>query len=245
MNYEHKPIDNLSKISKIVVQTKATREDLKKIKLKTILIAKPVAMKLSKVLLIIAVAVLPFGNLFAQKPNYNYVINNNDDTVKCEIKNALMGKVKYKPLTATDDTYIKITLADIKEYYIAKDSSTYVAIVLPGSTKVGYLRQIEKGKISLYEKITSYYDGFSHTTNTNTYWYISKDFASLRELKSTTIYNDGSQKKRKEFFMDLIADDAPLLEEFKAEDKFGFDRLKYYVHKYNDDLLNVGKVKSK
>ncbi len=203
-------------------------------------------MNLSKFLFIAAVCIiLPFSKLFAQKPTYNYVITNNNDTIKCEIKTPIMGKVKYKPITATDDTYIKITLSDIKEYYIAKDSSTYVAVVLPYSTDIGYLALIESGKINLYEKNTSYYDNVTHTPNTNTYWYVSKDFASLKELKSTTIYNDGSQKKRKEFFMDLIADDAPLLEKFKAENNFSFNRLSFYVYQYNQDQANNVKPGSK
>lgn len=195
-------------------------------------------------LISLALLITPFCIVFAQKPTYDYVVNNNNDTIKCEIKDPFIGKIKYKPVTATNDRYIQVTPADIKEYYIAKNLRTYVAIVLPGSTQVGYLAILERGKINLYEKVTSNDNSFAHVTSTETRWYVSKDYASLQELKSNTVYNGGSQddgtlqKKRIEFFMDLIADDAPLLEKFKAGNDFSFNTLESYVQQYNLDKLN-------
>ncbi|MGZ3813925.1 MAG: hypothetical protein ACXVJN_19390 [Mucilaginibacter sp.] len=202
-------------------------------------------MKIFRLILIAAViAIVPFCKSFAQKSIYNYVINNHNDTIKCEIITTLFGKVKYQPVTATDDKYIRVKPAEIKEYYVAKDSSTYVPVTLPGSTDAEYLKLVERGRINLYEKITQTYSQYGNGS-TNYYWYVSKGNSPLKELKSNTMFNDGSRKDRKGIFMDMISDDAPLLAEFTSEDKFSFDKLQYYVQKYNDDQLNNAKSRSK
>lgn len=59
------------------------------------------------------------------------------------------------------------------------------------------------------------------------------------------MFNSGSRKERKGIFMDMIADDAPLLDKFNAEDEFTFEKLQSYVHEYNVDKPNAALSKSK
>jgi hypothetical protein len=92
------------------------------------------------------------------------------------------------------------------------------------------------GKICLYEEdiIVSTYspNGFS-SSNTNIYYYINKDSGVLREIKSNTLINDGSRKKRKEYLLNLISDDPDLAEKFKDEKDFNLKTLRRYIHTYN------------
>lgn len=192
-------------------------------------------MKISRHLLLFACCILMLlCKSFAQKASiYNYVITNKGDTIHCELIKGLFGKVRYQPVTATDGKYIKVTPKEIKTYYFAKDSSTYAAVALPGNTDAEYLKWVEQGKINLYEKVTTSTSGY--VTSYNYFWYVSKDGSPLKELKSNTMFNDGGRKVRKGIFMDMIADDAPLLDKFNAEDKFSFEQLQTYVHQYNAD----------
>jgi hypothetical protein len=75
-----------------------------------------------------------------------------------------------------------------------------------------------------------------YSTITTEYWFVNKDNGPLIQLKSNTIFNKGSQSKRKNIFIEMIADDAALSEEYKKEDSFSFKSLKYYIHKYNLDM---------
>jgi hypothetical protein len=187
--------------------------------------------------------VVPFCSLFAQKSIFNYVITTKGDTIQCDIKTTLFGKVKYLPISATDDKYIKVTPAQIKEYYTAKDSSNYVPVVLPDNTDAEYLKWVERGHINLYEKITVTYSQYG--SYTNYFWYVSKDGSTVKQLKSNSMFTDGSRKSRKGMFRDMIAADQPLAEEFDNDKDFSFDRLQYYVHAYNQHQTGEVQVTGK
>ncbi len=202
-------------------------------------------MKTSRLLLIAVIFLtMPICRLFAQNINESYVINNNNDTIKCEIKVLFFGSVKYKPLSASNNKYILASPSAIKEYHIAGNANSFVAIALADEGKIGYISILEKGRINLYQKITSNENGYSQISSIFTRWYVSKDYAPLQKLKSTTVYNGGAQddqtitKKSKEYFLELIADDGPLFEKFRAETDFSYSKLQYYVHQYNLDKLN-------
>ncbi len=201
-------------------------------------------MKIYRFLFITFIAMaIPFCKLFAQDINYSYVITNNNDTIKCEIKTLFFGSVKYKPLSATNNKFISASPSNIKEYHIAGNENSFVAIAVADEGKIGYIAILEKGRINLYEKVTSSENTNTQISSISTRWFVSKDYAPLQKLKTTTVYNGGAQddqtiqKKPKEYFMEMIADDGPLLEKFEAETDFSFNRLQYYVHQYNLDKL--------
>ncbi|RWY57042.1 hypothetical protein [Mucilaginibacter gilvus] len=190
-----------------------------------------------KLLLLLAICACN-ETLFAQaKPAVNYVVTTAHDTIKCELK----GTRKYLPLNSADKKFIKITPDKILEVFEAKDSTTYAAVRKPDQVDSVYLPRREHGKLDLYEDEQSYYGGGAFNggmgfSGTTVNWYISKNGAPIIQLKSNSIFNNGSQSKRKNLFIEMIADDAPLLEEFKKQDSFSFKALQKYVHRYNQDM---------
>ncbi|MBD1366341.1 hypothetical protein IDJ77_21185 [Mucilaginibacter sp. ZT4R22] len=191
----------------------------------------------TKLILIFALCVCS-GYVSAQtKPASNYVVTTTNDTIKCELK----GTRKYMPLNSTDKKFIKITPDKISDIFNAKDSITYSAVSKPNALDSTYLQRHEHGKLNLYEEENTSYSGGGMyggvgTFNSTTKWYISKNNAPIVQLKSNTIFNNGSQGKRKNIFMEMIADDPALLEEFKKTDSFSFKVLRDFVHRYNIDM---------
>ena len=176
------------------------------------------------------------------KSIYNYVINTHNDTIKCEMRTTLFGAVKYQPI-ASNGKFIKVTTKEIKEYYTAKDSSTHVAITLPDRNDPEYVKLLERGKINLYEQLVVSYSQYG--SNRNYYWYISKDNSPLKQIKSNTIFTDGSRKERREYLAGLMAEDQAVVDEFKNESDFSLKKLTYFIHKYNADQANSSRAASK
>ncbi|HTD99534.1 MAG TPA: hypothetical protein VK668_09605 [Mucilaginibacter sp.] len=200
-------------------------------------------MKISGISLLITISlVLLFDRSFAQKSIYNYVITNNNDTIRCEMRTTLFGAIKYQAITSTGK-FIKVTTKEIKEYYTAKDSSTYVVVTLPEQDSPEYLKLLERGKISFYEKLIVSYSQYGN--NRSYYWYVSKDGGPLKEIKSNTIFTDGSRKERREYLANLMAEDKALVDEFKNESDFSLKKLTYFIHKYNTDQANNSGTGSK
>jgi hypothetical protein len=205
-------------------------------------------MKFSKILLITILSLLiPFYSTFCQnkfpKPDFRpdppitgYIIKTNNDTIKCDFKKPLLGALKYRPVNSTQK-FKKPSTDEVKEYFSTYDSTVYVALYTDtNSSNLNYLKRLEMGKICLYEEdiIVSTYspNGFSGS-NTNIYYYINKDSGVLKEIKSNTLINDGSRKKRKEYLLNLILDDMDLAEKFKNEKDFNLKTLRHYIHTYN------------
>src|SRR6185437_1117676 len=132
------------------------------------------------------------SNVFSQKKKFpdvvyvpvtGYVINNKNDTIKCEFRDAIFG-LKYKAVNSKV-SFTMITRDNIPEYYTANDSSTYVAVKANERPyNINYLKRLEKGKINLYEhdivnnggavSISGFPIGIGVTTTTRHY-YIKKD----------------------------------------------------------------------
>jgi hypothetical protein len=174
-------------------------------------------MNIFKSLLVVLTCTLLCNSLQAQNALFNYVITVNNDTIKCEFEKTLFTQLKYQPVTSPDK-FIKIKPEEIKKYFIAKDSVTYASVTLPDSQSPEFLPQIEQGKINLYKEIITQYTTMPYSTITTEYWFVNKDNGPLIQLKSNTIFNKGSQSKRKNIFIEMIADDAALSEEYKKED---------------------------
>ncbi|HEX3384475.1 MAG TPA: hypothetical protein VHS53_04775 [Mucilaginibacter sp.] len=185
--------------------------------------------------------IIPFCRTFAQKPAFNYVLTVKGDTIKCEFKRPLLGKIRYVPVGS--DKAVKITTEGIKEYYTAKDTTLVVAAVLPGDTDPEFINLLERGRINMYEKVVITYSRYG--SNTSYYWYVNKDNDPLKELKATTIFTDGSRKERKKMFSEILADNIPLQGQFEADNDFSLKRLQYYIHEYNQSKTGEVKVTGK
>ena len=172
-----------------------------------------------------------------EKPFNGYVVALNNDTIKCEFKKPTFGTLKYRPINSTGK-FIKPSTEKIKEYYSTLDSMVYESMFIDTiSSYPTFLKRLEWGEIKLYEQdevtqgvfMNGYYSGGS----SNSYYYVNKDNSLLREIKSTTLLNNGNRKSRREYLLNLFSDDPELAEKFKNEKDFSVTTLRYYIHNYN------------
>ncbi|MDR3696226.1 hypothetical protein [Mucilaginibacter sp.] len=167
-----------------------------------------------------------------------YIVNTKGDTVQCNFKKPALGTLRYKPVNSTEK-FKKPSTDDLKAYYCAWDSTMYEALPIDtdGYNPV-FLKRLESGTIRLYEEdvVSNGYfmNGYYTGGGTNTYFYVSKDLASLKEIKSNTLNIGGeSRKKRKAYLMGLIADDPDLAKQFDAEQDYDLKTLRHYIHDFN------------
>ncbi len=210
-------------------------------------------MKTSKILLTTLIGVLiSFSNAFSQRKKFpdvvyvaitGYVIVKKDDTVKCEFRTGIFGQLRYKPINS-NMSFTPVTPDDIKVYYRSDDSSIYEAVTADEHLfNIDYLKRLKKGKISLYQKdvtnnggtasISGFPIGVAIRTTTH-YYYINKDDGPLKEIKL-------KKKSHREYFLNLISDDAELAEKFKNEEDFSIETLTSYIRSYNDYKLTTAK----
>ncbi|TCC98099.1 hypothetical protein EZ449_21725 [Pedobacter frigidisoli] len=165
----------------------------------------------------------------------DYVIKTNGDTIKCEIKEELLGAVKYKAVGS--DNYIKVKAKDIKEYFSTKDEYPHILIAHPnGYTST--LERIESGKIKLYKETSDIYLQHGATgvasRNTSIQWFAEKDNSGIKLIKTNQIINlTNSKSKRKGNFYELIADNILLASEFKDIDSYSIDEIRNIIKRYN------------
>lgn len=220
---------------------------------------KPVTMIFSKTFFATIAMSFSFCFAFGQgrfpKVNYKedplytgYIVNTKGDTIKCDFKKPALGALRYKTANSAEK-FKKPSPDDLKAYYSTWDSTMYEAA--PVDTD-GYnpelLKRLETGTIRLYEEdivnngyfMNGYYTGGS----TNVFFYVSKDMASLKEIKSNTLNIGGhSRKKRKAYLLSLIADDPDLAKQFDAEQDYDLKTLRHYIHDYN--VFKSGSLASK
>jgi len=188
----------------------------------------------------ILMLVLPF--LFAvsaKAQNSDYVVNNHGDTIKCSIKTPTMGQPKYHPLDAPNDTYIKITIEDIKEYYLAETDIT-IRRIYKDNTKASYnvefLRAFEKGAINLYleERSNSY--SINNTTYGTRYvdMYVTKGSDTARLLKTSRVAALSDENiEQKNYLAGLLKDKKDVYDKFIKDNKFGIRDIQNIVRIYN------------
>ena len=178
---------------------------------------------------------------FAKAQDNDYIINNHGDTIQCKIKTpALGGEPKYQPINALHDAYVKITIEEIKEYYLSDPQITFRRIYID-STKAGpavaFMRPMERGTISIYlcETSTSYY------TFHNTYysfpaiqWYVTKnsDTATLLKTSLPGIIKT-SKGERKDVLAELLKDKKDVYDKYVKENKFDSKYILNIIHLYN------------
>ncbi|RFZ95014.1 hypothetical protein D0C36_05665 [Mucilaginibacter conchicola] len=177
-------------------------------------------------------AVLCALNVKAQRNDY--VINAKGDTIHCEVSSS-----KYK---INGGKSIKMKPDSIREYYRSEKDECFRAVYREKKSKAEYFKVLEKGKIMLFEGITSYAGGFSpmggyHGGSSSTQWYITKGTDTVKEVKNNdfTMFNlfGKSHKARKNDFEEMISDNADVLAKYKAEDKFSFKQVRNLIHIYN------------
>ncbi|TSD66148.1 hypothetical protein FFF34_001740 [Inquilinus sp. KBS0705] len=182
--------------------------------------------------------------LNANAQTVDYIINYKSDTVKCAIGKGFLAK-NYSYKLTPDGKSVKISIDDVKEYYIAKDKILNRAVIREGKDKREYMQLIEGGKIDLYEKntTTTYGSGPNQMINTtsNTLWYISKGSDTVKEVKNNevsifSLFNK-SRKDRKSDFVEMIHDNKEVYDKYIADDKYSFKQVQRLVHYYNTGIL--------
>jgi hypothetical protein len=170
-----------------------------------------------------------FVSARAQTPDY--IINNNNDTIKCLVKESLGGQVRYKLSNAVNGKYIKINIDSIKEYYLSKHKAAYRRIYANNyvyGASFEYLRVVERGVISLYQETTYYAD------NSTDRWYISKnsDTAEFLKTDGLSIFIK-SRGKRKNGLAEMLKDKPSVYNKFISDKKFGWNAVRNIVYLYN------------
>ncbi|HEY8783787.1 MAG TPA: hypothetical protein VIM16_19315 [Mucilaginibacter sp.] len=190
-------------------------------------------MKAFKILtLIVLCSIIHLNKIYAQK---DYVITSSKDTIFCDIRGSFFSNnLKYR--ANKKDKFTPITSADIIEYFLADDTTTFVAKSLPRKVYryTPYLKLLERGRINLYDQqVASGSQG-----QTTSFWYASKGSDSLKLIKVSgiTLGGVGSRKQREQAFMDLISDFPSLLEGFKTK-AYTFENIQDCIVVYNSEYL--------
>src|SRR5579872_4679490 len=186
-------------------------------------------MKTLKILTLIFLCSIVFMNkIYAQK---DYVININKDTIFCKIRtNGFNGRLQYR--ANKNDNFTNIKTDSIIQFYLSRDTSTFILKKLPGDTTKNYIQWLERGRINLYGIQISSYNSGGGTSYT---WYASKGNDSLIQIKAE-FKRQGSHKDRVSAFMNLISDNPKLLNWFKENmEDVGdsFDIIRACIKTYN------------
>jgi len=168
------------------------------------------------------------------KAQQDYVVTFTGDTLYGKIKKPLLDAFKFQEKGKKEST--SITPEAYTEYYRAKDSIHYVAVMLPGASKSQFLERVVYGKIQMFVKVTNspgaMGPGVTMTAGYSTAsWYAGFNTNQLLEIKTSGLW--GSRSKREKNFDSLISSYPELLEDFKKEKDFSFEMLKSYIRKYN------------
>jgi hypothetical protein len=189
----------------------------------------------------IVLSLLSANLLKAQK---DYVVTLAGDTLLGKIKKPLLDGLKFQEkgkkeaLAVNEEMY--------KEYFIAKDSTHYVAVKLSASKKPEFLKCLVFGKIQLFQKTNSSPGATSGATGvtmsmsmSTSYWYAGFNVDSVLEIKTSGMF--GSRAEREKNFYSLIESYPELLEDFKKEKDFSFEMLRSYIRKYNYYFEHINK----
>jgi hypothetical protein len=172
----------------------------------------------------------------------DYVITIKGDSIACKVNIPLVGAPKYKGDAMSKSEKIKPD--EIKEYFIARKNLLKRSVFVDSTSDAQFLTVIEKGKISLFELMTSVYNGMSTTTTTT--WYAGKGSDHVSALKTSSLFLNKGRQQRKDDFAEMLADNKDVYNKYKAEDKFSFKQIRNLVHLYNTGkLFEVVEEKSK
>ncbi|MES2377957.1 MAG: hypothetical protein V4553_15325 [Bacteroidota bacterium] len=165
----------------------------------------------------------------------DYVIIKKGDTIVCSIKTPFLSMESVYKTEASKKT-IRILPWQVKEYYINRDSITYLSVRKNGVKVPDFMKAIEKGAINLLEERyikMGGTPGVSGYMSSTTNWYISKGSDTARSLKTSELFFNKSKKSRKNIFIDMIKDKQEIYDKYLADDSFTFEELRTIVHLYN------------
>jgi hypothetical protein len=174
-------------------------------------------------------AILCTINVFAQKPGY--VITQSNDTIKCEVKNVfnmIWGDVP-KYVIPPDTNLIKIKIKNIKEYQFTKDSTIYIAKILPDDKNPTFVKWLIRGKIDLFD-YTVKDRNMDYTT-----WYVSKNNGPLLSIKISGLVLFSDKKGRMASLEDMFGDDPAVLSTLKNANNLHFDTIASCIKTYDQD----------
>jgi len=180
------------------------------------------------------VSTLLLLTLSVKAQNWDYVINNNNDTLK--------GKFVGKKFQAIGwDKPKRLDLSDYRETYNANDNTLSRAVIFSKKGTRDFLPVLENGKISLYRKIV-YKMGYM-IPGTNGWWsntasaelFVSKGNDSVTKLSYSEfgIVNLESKKNRMNVLGEMLKDNEDVYNKFIAENKFNPDQIRNLIHLYN------------
>lgn len=174
-------------------------------------------------------SIIMFTVLTVNVKAQDYVITVKGDSIPCSISTPLIGRVKYKVDSMGESKKIKPD--EIREYYIARKNDRERAVYKDSTSRPWFMTVIEKGRISLYQLITTYYHNGMTTSNTE--WYVGKGSDYVSDLKSSSLITFKSKRKRKDIFAEMLKDNQAVYDKYIAEDKFSFKQIQNLVHLYN------------
>ena len=170
----------------------------------------------------------------------NYIITQKNDTVFCRIKNDYFtGKYMFKP--SGEENFITIDSAHAREFFYARDTSHFALVNEPGLPGKTFLKQLEKGRVNMYQKTLISDDLVLKELQSSLY--ISKGDGPLILISSRA--NSARKFEIKyaqlKIFFDDIADNAGLLSSCKkALDRSEMNKdevIRYFIQSYNDLYL--------
>ncbi len=156
----------------------------------------------------------------------DYIINHKNDTIFCEIEPITLNTAaRYR--VNLKDRFTKIDTS-IVEYYLAKDSSSYLLKTLPKEKRAKFVKCLVKGRISLY----AYSENPAEDSEASLY--VSKGPGELVQIKHAYSHPGKSEK---EAFINLISDNSNINEEIKNL-SFDFSSILNYVKMYDNKHLS-------
>ncbi len=194
-----------------------------------------ITMKVVKTLIFVFLSLIALVNkIYAQK---DYVITSKKDTIFCKVRTHGLINPVLQYRVSEKDNYTDFD-STITEYFIAKDTGSYVFKKDPVHKYQGFVKWIERGRINLYTREVAYSSMNAGTGmvngGTTTYYYASKGDGDLT-LMSPLV---GPRKYREKVFFDLFSDDIILQEKFKNARKsdhsgsFTYDCIEEYNKAY-------------
>ena len=196
-------------------------------------------MKLFKILpLYFIFSIVLLNKIYAQQ---DYVITLKKDTIYCKIRKNIMGNIQYR--INENDKYVNID-STLTEYFISKDTASYVFKRDPEHEYQGFVKWVKRGKVNLYAREMTYSTtnpGTGMMVNSGSYlnYYASKGNDNLTLLSSPTVFGTG--KYRRKPFLDLFSDDIILQERFKntIKEAYNDSTIVSCIEEYNKEYALV------
>jgi len=171
----------------------------------------------------------------------NYIVTPKNDTVYCRIRNDYFtGKYMFQP--SKNDDFTAIDTLNTREFFYARDTSHFAPVHAPGLPGRVFLKQVEKGRVNLYQqKIVS---DDRDKKEIKSLWYINKANGPLLLIASRAnrLRKFELQYRHINDFFNAIGDNPGLLvsskKAFNKPDVNTEELIRYYIKSYNLTYLS-------